>query len=157
MKGGQTLRSRANNLSNKILARTTYTKRGQTLKAGRIIYQTKFSPHSPHETRAKVKSRTNNLSNKIYVNKICVWLWRIGNMGFHLNKVVFFSINVELLTLKVCFIFQNYCWPLCCGERHLFVTFFNQQGIKGVCFCSFQLLMTLKNNVFCIFSSVIGQ
>jgi len=70
--------------------------------------------------------------------------WIIGlyltptSMGFHLNKVVLISINVELLTLKVCFIFQNYCWPLCCGERHLFVTFCNQQGVEGVYLnCSF--------------------
>ena len=66
------------------------------------------------------------------VEKICVWSWPIGNRGFHLIKVVFISINVELLTPKVCFIFQNYCWPLCCGERHLFVTFCNQQEVKGL-------------------------
>ena len=38
-------------------------------------------------------------------------------MGFHLNKVVFVSINVELLTLKVCFIFSKLLLsPLLWGE-----------------------------------------
>ena len=37
-------------------------------------------------------------------------------MGFHLNKVVFISINVELLTLKACFIFQIFVDPLLWGE-----------------------------------------
>ena len=32
-------------------------KRGQTLKAGHIIDQTKFSPYSPYETRANVKKQ----------------------------------------------------------------------------------------------------
>ena len=38
-------------------------------------------------------------------------------MGFHLNKVVFVSINVELLTLKVCFnISKLLLSPLLWGE-----------------------------------------
>ena len=38
-------------------------------------------------------------------------------MGFHLNKVVFVSINVELLTLRVCFIFSKLLLsPLLWGE-----------------------------------------
>ena len=80
-------------------------------------------------------------------------------MGFHPNKVVFVSINVELLTLKVCFMFQNYfchiLQPAGAG-RSLLLLFFNF-FIFNFFFCSYQLLMTLKNNVFCIFCSVIGQ
>ena len=89
----------------------------------------------------------------INIEKIFVWSWAIGNMGFHLNKLVFVLINVELLTLKVCFIFQNYCWPLCCGDsRHLFVSFCNQQGVEGVYFCSFFLfLLLLFFLIFCQF------
>ena len=41
----------------------------------------------------------------------------IGNMGFHLNKVVFVSINVELLTVKVMFhISKLLLTPLLWGE-----------------------------------------
>ena len=45
-----------NEYTNKNLACTAHIKRGQTLKAGRIIYQTKCSPHSPHETRQKLRA-----------------------------------------------------------------------------------------------------
>ena len=43
--------------------------------------------------------------------------WAIGNMGFHLNEVLFVSINVELLTLKVMFhISKLLLTPLLWGE-----------------------------------------
>ena len=48
-------------------------------------------------------------------------------MGFHLNKVVFISINAELLTMKVCFYFKIIV-DLFAVARGIFLSHFATRG-----------------------------
>jgi len=81
----------------------------------------------------------------INIEKIFVWSWAIGNMGFHLNEVVFVSINVELLTLRVCFIFKIIVDPFAVGRGIFLSHFATSRGWKEFTFALFFLFLLFFN------------
>ena len=67
-------------------------------------------------------------------------------MGFHLNEVVFVSINVELLTLRVCFIFKIIVDPFAVGRGIFLSHFATSRGWKEFTFALFIFIILLFFN-----------